>query len=80
MRQYREVQMKVKDVFQSDTQWKPSGTNNEDINNLRRQNQDLQRKLQEMVDMNRKLSQYENRIAIMSQEIERLRQDLRNKI
>lgn len=33
-----------------------------------------------MVDMNRKLSQYENRIAIMSQEIERLRQDLRNKV
>lgn len=33
-----------------------------------------------MVDMNRKLSEYENRIAIMSQEIERLRQDLRNKV
>jgi len=36
------------------------------------ENEELKRRLQEMGDMGRKVSEYENRIAMLSQEIERL--------
>ena len=44
------------------------------------ENDELRRRLQELTDVNRKLSEYENRIGQMSQEIERLNNALRLKV
>lgn len=40
----------------------------------------MRRRLQELADVNRKLAEYENRIALMSQEIERLNGALRTRV
>ena len=40
----------------------------------------MRRRLQELSDITRKVSEYENRIALMSQEIERLNGTLRIKV
>ena len=44
------------------------------------ENEELRRRLQELGDVNRKVAEYENRIALMSQEIERLNVALRGKM
>ena len=43
------------------------------------ENDELRRRLQELADVNRKLAEYENRIALMSQELERISGALRSK-
>ena len=50
------------------------------IKQVSTENDDLRRRLQELGDVNRRLSEYENRIATMSQEIERLNNTLRIKV
>lgn len=45
--------------------------------NYQRESEDLKRKLQDLVELNRRLTEYENRIALMSQEIERLNEVLK---
>lgn len=40
--------------------------------NFQRENDELRRRLYELDELNRKLTDYENRIALMSHEIERL--------
>lgn len=49
------------------------------VNQLQKENEDLRRKLLETGDLNRKISEYENRIALLSQEIERLNSLTRGK-
>ena len=44
------------------------------------ENEEMRRRLQELSDITRKVSEYENRIALMSQEIERLNGTLRIKV
>ncbi len=44
------------------------------------ENEELRRRLQELGDISRKVAEYENRIALMSHEIERLNGNLRNKV
>ena len=43
------------------------------------ENDELKRRLQELSDVNRKVAEYENRIALMAQEIERLGSTLKSK-
>ena len=40
----------------------------------------MRRRLNDLSEANRKISEYENRIALLSQEIERLNMNLRNKV
>jgi uncharacterized small protein (DUF1192 family) len=44
------------------------------------ENDELKRRLQELSDVNRKVAEYENRIALMAQEIERLNGNLKSKV
>ena len=43
-----------------------------EINDFRMSSDDMQRKLVQLSDANKKISEYENKIAMFSQEIERL--------
>lgn len=43
-----------------------------ELNDFRMSSDDMQRKLVQLGDANKKISEYENKIAIFSQEIERL--------
>lgn len=43
-----------------------------ELNDFRMSSDDMQRKLVQLSDANKKISEYENKIAIFSQEIERL--------
>ena len=62
-------------------EWKTKVTTYESrITQVTNENEDLRRRLQELNDVNRKLAEYENRIALMSQEIERLNNTLRLKV
>jgi uncharacterized small protein (DUF1192 family) len=45
--------------------------------NYQRENEDLRRRLQDSAELNRRLTEYENRIAMMSHEIERLNEVLK---
>ena len=44
------------------------------------ENEELRRRLSELAEVNRKVAEYENKIALLSQEIERLNGNLRNKV
>ena len=44
------------------------------------ENEELRRRLNELAEVNRKVAEYENKIALLSQEIERLNGNLRNKV
>ena len=62
-------------------EWKTKVTTYESrITQVTNENEDPRRRLQELNDVNRKLAEYENRIALMSQEIERLNNTLRLKV
>lgn len=47
---------------------------------LGQQNEELRRNLQELSNVSRKISQYENKIVILSQQLERVNSNLRNKV
>ena len=49
------------------------------LRQLSQENDELKRRLQELSDVNRKVAEYENRIALMAQEIERLGGSLKSK-
>ena len=44
------------------------------------ENEELRRRLSELAEVNRKVAEYENKIALLSQEIERLNGNLRHKV
>lgn len=50
------------------------------IRSLIQENEGLGRRLQEITSMNRKIAEYDNKIALLSQEIERLNGLLRVKV
>jgi len=50
------------------------------VRQTQQENDELRRRLQELGDANRKLAEYDNRIALLSQEIERLNTMLRSKV
>ena len=60
------------------------GQENDDLRNqihrLSQENEELRRRLNDLGDVNRKVSDYENKITLLSQEIERLNGNLRLKL
>ena len=50
------------------------------MNRLSQDNDDLRRRLSELGDVNRKVSEYENKIMLLSQELERVNGNLRLKV
>ena len=49
------------------------------IDNLKKENEDLRRRLQDAGDLGRRISEYENKLAVTSQEMDRLNQIIRTK-
>ena len=52
----------------------------ENQNRLNRENEDLKRKLQEIVELKRYIQELENRHSISQQELEKVNQVLRSKV
>ena len=50
------------------------------VRSLTQDNEELRRRLNDLGEANRKIAEYENRIALLSQEIERLNGNLRSKV
>ena len=50
------------------------------VRSLASENNELTRRLQELSNANRKIAEYDNKIALLSQEIERLNGVLRGKV
>ena len=49
------------------------------LQNYTRENEELRRRLQELNELTRKVSEYENKIALLAQELERLNEIVRQK-
>ena len=50
------------------------------VRGLTQDNEELRRRLNDLGEANRKIAEYENRIALLTQEIERLNGNLRTKV
>ena len=50
------------------------------VRTLTQDNEELRRRLNDLGEANRKIAEYENRIALLTQEIERLNGNLRTKV
>ena len=76
---YMELQTKVTNIYEVESNRRFSNYE-QTISNLNRENDDMKRKLNDLVEANRRLAEFENKFAIMTQEIERLNQVLRGKV
>ena len=50
------------------------------VNRMNQENEELRRRVSDLGEVNRKLSEYENKITLLSNEIERLNMNLKNKV